>query len=92
MTTGPLHWELLARGRAVDNQLFTVMCSPARDTEAGYVAYGNSMICDPWGKVIGRLDENEGVLVRDLDLTQVEKMRTQIPVRNQKRPDLYNVQ
>jgi predicted amidohydrolase len=38
MTTGPLHWELLQRGRAVDNQLFVSMCSPARDLTADYHA------------------------------------------------------
>ena len=37
-TTGPLHWELLQRGRAVDNQIFFGMCSPARDLSAGYHA------------------------------------------------------
>jgi omega-amidase len=41
MTTGPLHWHLLARARAIDNQVFVAMCSPARDTSpGGYVAYG----------------------------------------------------
>lgn len=31
MTTGPLHWELLQRARAVDNQVFVMSCSPARN-------------------------------------------------------------
>lgn len=47
MTTGPLHWELLLRSRAVDNQLFAVGVSPARDTTASYVAWGNSTVVDP---------------------------------------------
>jgi len=38
MTTGPLHWELLQRGRAVDNQVYVSMCSPARDLTASYKA------------------------------------------------------
>ena len=33
MTTGPAHWELLFRQRAVDNQCFTVGVSPARDEQ-----------------------------------------------------------
>jgi omega-amidase len=44
MTTGPAHWELLARGRAVDNQLYVATPSPARDTAAGYVAWGHSTV------------------------------------------------
>lgn len=37
MTTGPMHWELLQRARALDNQLYVVACSPARNPDAGYV-------------------------------------------------------
>lgn len=48
---GPLHWELLQRARATDNQLFVVTCSPARNNMSGYVAYGHSMIVDPWARV-----------------------------------------
>lgn len=50
MTTGPAHWELLFRQRAVDNQCFTVGVSPARDEQGSYVAYGNSIAVDPWGR------------------------------------------
>lgn len=31
MTTGPVHWELLAKARAIDNQIFVALCSPARN-------------------------------------------------------------
>ncbi len=47
MTTGPLHWELLLRSRAVDNQMYVAGISPARDASAGYIAWGNSMIVTP---------------------------------------------
>ena len=36
MTTGPAHWELLQKARAVDNQLFVATCSPARDPGADH--------------------------------------------------------
>ncbi|KAG9318360.1 carbon-nitrogen hydrolase [Chiua virens] len=61
-TTGPLHWELLQQARAVDNQVFFSMCSPARDPKAAYQAYGHTMLVDPYGKVIGQADEHEGIL------------------------------
>ena len=50
-TTGPLHWELLQKARAVDNQLFVATCSPARNSEASYQAWGHSTAIDPFGKV-----------------------------------------
>src|SRR5688572_30037370 len=45
---GPLHWELLQRARAVDNQLFVAMISPARDPTATYQAWGHSTVVNPW--------------------------------------------
>jgi omega-amidase len=32
MPTRPLHWELLARARAIVNQIYVTTCSPARNT------------------------------------------------------------
>ena len=54
MTTGPLHWELLARARAVDTQTFVATPSPARDMAAAYHAWGHSSIVSPWGEVRAR--------------------------------------
>ncbi|XP_052454770.1 omega-amidase NIT2 [Carassius gibelio] len=48
MTTGPAHWELLQRGRAVDNQVYVAAASPARDESASYVAWGHSSVVNPW--------------------------------------------
>jgi len=48
MTTGPVHWELLARARAIDNQCYVAVVSPARDVTASYVAWGHSLVVNPW--------------------------------------------
>jgi len=89
MTTGPAHWELLFRARAVDNQVFTLGCAPARDERASYVSYANSMAVSPWGEVIARLGTEEGILTVDLDLAQVERVRRELPLLQQRRTDLY---
>jgi omega-amidase len=90
MTTGPLHWELLARARAVDNQVFCVLCSPARDTSASYTAYGHSLIVDPWGKIVLELDESADFRACNLDLTRLA-VRDAIPILKQRREDLYKL-
>ena len=64
--TGPLHWTLLQRGRANDNQLYVACVSPARSPEAGYIAYGHTQLTDPWGKVVHEMDENENMFVSDI--------------------------
>ncbi|KAI9216167.1 nitrilase 2, partial [Blastocladiella britannica] len=86
MTTGPMHWELLARARAVDNQVWVAMCSPARVTDGApgdYVAYGHSLVVDPRGQVRGQLGSDEGVVVVDVDTDECAGIRAQIPVLKQ---------
>lgn len=91
MTTGPAHWELLLRQRAVDNQCFTVGVSPARNEHASYVAYGNSLVSDPWGTILCRAEAEPAILYADLDLTRLESVRRQLPILSARRTDLYEV-
>lgn len=91
MTTGPAHWELLFRQRAVDNQCFTVGVSPARNESASYIAYGNSLAVDPWGRVLVRASSEETSLYVDLDLSQIDAVRAQLPILAARRTDLYEL-
>nr|XP_054767767.1 omega-amidase NIT2-like [Lytechinus pictus] len=91
MTTGPAHWELLQRARALDNELYVATVSPARDEKASYVAWGHSTAVNPWGEPISKAGSEEEIVYADIDIAAVEKMRTQIPVMHQKRPDLYEI-
>lgn len=88
-TTGPMHWELLFRARAADNQLFTIGCAPARDETAGYVSYANSIVCSPWGQVIARAGTGEELLTADLDFALIGQVREQLPLLKARRPELY---
>ncbi|KIL61927.1 hypothetical protein M378DRAFT_166410 [Amanita muscaria Koide BX008] len=88
-TTGPLHWELLQRTRAVDNQVFFSMCSPARDPGAGYQAYGHSMVVDPMGKILSEAKEDEETSFTSIDPNVMEQARNGIPVTVQRRFDVY---
>ncbi|CAH2982291.1 unnamed protein product [Chilo suppressalis] len=90
MTTGPKHWQLLARARAVDNQLWVALVSPARDQTASYVAWGHSLLVDPWGAVTGQLEHVPDALHATIDLNTVEEVRSQIPIRMQRRTDIYD--
>ena len=92
MTTGPAHWELLFRCRAADYQLFTVGAAPARDEKGVYVSYANSIIVSPWGKVLLRLGAGEEIGLYDVSLGEVDRVRTQLPLRNHYKPALYETQ
>jgi len=89
MTTGPAHWEIMFRQRAVDNQVFTIGAAPARDESSSYISWGHSIAVDPWGKVLVQLDEKEGYTVQTLDLSEVEKIRRELPLLAHRRPDIY---
>ncbi|KAL9600810.1 MAG: hypothetical protein Q9219_002948 [cf. Caloplaca sp. 3 TL-2023] len=89
LTTGALHWSLQARARAMDNQLYVGLCSPARDMEASYNAWGHSMIVDPNAAIMTEAGENEEIVYADLDGDKIEETRKGIPLRGQRRFDLY---
>lgn len=90
-TTGPLHWHLLAKARAVDNEIFTVLCSPARDVGgSGYQAYGHSLVVDPTGNIVAEAGEGEEILYAELDHSLLPAARTSIPVHYQRRFDIYD--
>lgn len=90
MTTGPAHWALLARSRALDHASYVCLCSPARDTNASYVAYGHSMIVDPWGVVVAEAEEEETIIYAEIDTTFTEEVRGMIPLSKQRRTDVYD--
>lgn len=92
LTTGPAHWELLMRSRALDNQVFVAACSPARDVDGtGYKAWGHSMIVDPWGVVLASADEKADVVIQEIDLARVDEVRASVPLGRQRRTDIYQV-
>ncbi len=89
MVTGPAHWEMTARMRALDNQVFFMAVSGARDMDFTYHAYGNSILTNPWGEVIARLDEKEGILISDIDFSEIGRFRQELPIVKSLKPDVY---
>lgn len=92
MTTGPAHWQLLFRARALDAQIFLLGCSAARDARSRYVAYGHSLAISPWGTVLAELGAQPETLLVTLDLDEALRTRAQIPVMaGARRTDLYEL-
>ncbi|XP_076908809.1 omega-amidase, chloroplastic-like [Bidens hawaiensis] len=89
ITSGPPHWELLQRARAVDNQVFT--CTPARDTGSVYVAWGHSTLVGPFGEVLATTEHDEATIVSEIDYSLLELRRSNLPLQKQRRGDLYSL-
>lgn len=89
LTTGPAHWELTMRARALDNQIYVAAVSPARDPNADYIAYGHSIVTGPWGDVIIQGNEKPCVITAEIDLIKLEQIRLQLPLLKHRRKELY---
>ncbi|PKS07833.1 hypothetical protein jhhlp_006441 [Lomentospora prolificans] len=89
LTTGPMHWRLLAQARAVDNQFYVAMCSPARDMDASYHAWGHSLVVDPKATVLAEAEEKEDIVYCELNGDLIDETRRNIPVYTQRRFDVY---
>ncbi|KAK3713340.1 Omega-amidase nit3 [Vermiconidia calcicola] len=69
--------------------VYVGLCSPARDMEAEYNAWGHSMVVDPNAEVIAELDEKESIVYADLTGEKIEETRKGIPIYTQRRFDVY---
>ena len=78
--TGEAHWETLLRARAIETAAFVIAPAQGGRHEDGRGTWGHSVIIDPWGKVLAKLDHDEpGFITADLDLDLVGEARAKIP-------------
>ncbi len=78
--TGKAHWHILMRARAIENGAFLIAAAQGGDHEDGRETFGHSLIVNPWGEIIAEMDgEEPGVILADLDLSEVAKARQKIP-------------
>jgi len=78
--TGEAHWEVLLRARAIEDQVFVIAPGQGNLPGTERDSYGNSMIIDPWGEVLGRSPmEGEGYIAADLDLARQDDLREKLP-------------
>ena len=60
--------------------IFVAAASTARNLNSNYKSWGHSMIINPWGKVINKLDENEGTLLEEINFDEINEIKNSIPV------------
>jgi predicted amidohydrolase len=90
-TTGPAHWRVLLRARAIENQVYMIGAGQEGRLPPGMPAcHGHSLIVDPWGTVLAeRTDPGPGFVVADLDLAGQRRIRDELPVLANRRPEAY---
>lgn len=90
-TTGPAHWETTIRARAIDNQTYMAVASPSQNIGMAYIAYGHSMVVDPWGNIIAQADEDEDIIYATIDKDYIYKVRKELPLLKNRRTDIYDL-
>jgi len=83
--TGEAHWEPLLRARAIENQVYIVAPDQLGKNPKSFATYGNSMIVDPWGRVIARASDSPGVIFAEMDLDYLARVRAELPALSHRR-------
>lgn len=84
-TTGAAHWEVLLRARAIETQCYVVAPNQTGQHSVTRHSYGHSMIIDPWGEVLARLEGEIGVASAEVDLKRLAAVRERMPVQQHHR-------
>lgn len=83
-----VHWRTLLSARAIENQCYVIACNRA-GTDPNNQFAGHSMIIDPWGEVIAEGNEQEEIITAAIELSEVDRVRSLIPIFADRREDLY---
>jgi len=91
--TGPTQWTTIQCCRALDCQVFMVCCGRARNMNmtTKCCSWAHSSCANPWGEIMGMCGTTEDCMFCDMDMTMLDQVRMQIPVRKQRRTDCYQM-
>jgi predicted amidohydrolase len=78
-TTGAAHWEVLCRARAIENQCYLVAPNQTGTSPHGFPDWGDSLIADPWGRVVARVGDGEGLALAEIDRAYLARVRRELP-------------
>jgi predicted amidohydrolase len=77
--TGEAHWHVLQRARAIENGCFVFAAAQGGKHENGRETYGHSLIVDPWGRILAEGGSEPGVVMAQIELSEVVAARSRIP-------------
>ena len=83
--TGEAHWEPLVRARAIENQCYVIAPDQIGHNPKSFSTYGNSMIVDPWGRVLARAPDLPSVITAEIDLDYLATVRAELPALKHRR-------
>jgi nitrilase len=78
-TTGKVHWEILLRARAIENQCYFVASAQGGTHDNGRQTWGHSMIIHPWGEINSVLESGEGIITGEMFKANILDVRSKLP-------------
>ncbi|MEM7541046.1 MAG: carbon-nitrogen hydrolase family protein [Pseudomonadota bacterium] len=84
--TGAAHWHSLLRARAIETGCYVFAPGQCGRRSWGRATFGHSLIIDPWGEVLADGGEESGYVIADVDVDEVDRVRTMIPALTHDRP------
>lgn len=84
-TTGKMHWEVLLRARAIENQCYVLAAAQGGLHTNGRRTWGHSMLINPWGSIEAQFMEGEGVVIGDFNPNYLTHVRTSLPALTHRR-------
>ncbi|MFK4998292.1 carbon-nitrogen family hydrolase [Bacillus sp. N9] len=83
------HWQTLLKARAIENQCYIIACNRVGEDKNNVFA-GHSLIIDPWGTIIAEGGNGEELVVGEVDLNEIQEIRSRIPIFDDRRPKYYS--
>jgi predicted amidohydrolase len=77
--TGKDHWEVLIRARAIENLAYVLAPAQVGRHSEKRQTWGNAMIVDPWGVVLARCPDGEGVCLAPVRRERIAQVRQELP-------------
>lgn len=90
LMTGKDHWEVLLRARAIENGVYMI-AADQYGQNAKMLAYGNSLVVNPWGTVIARAGDGEQILYADIDLDGLAEIRNRMQTLENRQSEVYRL-
>jgi len=85
LMTGKDHWEVLLRARAIENQSYVLAPAQGGRHTDQRITYGHAMVVDPWGLVVARASDGEGLALAEFDPELLARVRQNLPALRHRR-------
>lgn len=88
--TGRAHWHVLLRARAIETGAFLIAAAQGGRHDSGRETYGHSLIVSPWGEIMAEADTDLCVIMAEIDVAEVSRVRSRIPALQHDRAFVLN--